>query len=82
MTMPDERTRAILYAREFLLKLSSPYFKDGFKKIPAVIRQEARMILRHFPNWIDLMYVEQMIDTETARQYGERQERQVENERV
>jgi len=70
MTLPDERTRAILSAREFLVKLSSPYLKDGFKKIPSAVRQEARMILRHFPNWVDLTTPEKALDAETAEAFG------------
>jgi hypothetical protein len=75
MTLPDERTLAILYTREFLIKLSSPYLKDGFKKIPMPVRQEARALLRHFPNWVDLTDAEHMIDTEAANHYGELEEK-------
>lgn len=73
MTMSDERTRAVLYTREFLIKLSSPYLKDGFKKIPTAVRQEARALLRHFPNWVDI--IEQDFDGEAALQYGKEEEK-------
>lgn len=70
MTLPDERTRAILSAREFLVKLSSPYLKDGFKKIPTAVRQEARSILRHFPNWVDLTDPDRALDVDAAEAFG------------
>lgn len=49
MTMPDERTRAVLEARKFLLRLSSAYIPDGIKGVRSEVRQEARRILRHYP---------------------------------
>ena len=43
MTMPTERTRSIIQAREFLVDLS----RD--KTLPEVVRTEARRLLRHYP---------------------------------
>lgn len=54
MTMPDERTRSVLYARRFLLRIANSRTEGGFKKIPSSVREEARAILRHFPFWFDL----------------------------
>lgn len=70
MTLPAERTRAILSAREFLIRLSSPYLKNGCKKIPMAVRAEARNILRHFPNWVDLTNPE-ALDGQAAESFGE-----------
>lgn len=70
MTLPDERTRAILSVREFLIRLSSPYLKDGYKKIPAHVRQEARALLRHFPNWIDLTDPQRNLAPDAAEAFG------------
>lgn len=53
--MPCERTRAVLSAREFLLRLCSAYAPNGIKGIPAVVRQEARSVLRHFPIAFDIV---------------------------
>jgi hypothetical protein len=53
MTMPCERTRAVIRASQFLARLSSPY-GGGIKGIPRAVRQEARAILRHYPMWFDL----------------------------
>jgi hypothetical protein len=76
MTLPNERTYAILRAREFLTRLSSPYLPDGIKKIPKSVRAEARAVLRHFPNWVDLLDPERSLEPEAANEYGERQEKE------
>ena len=44
MTMPSERTRAIIQTREFLVDLS----RD--KTLPEAVRTEARRLLRHYPS--------------------------------
>lgn len=52
MTLKDERTRAIRYAKEFLRELLDP------KQTPRVsldIRRRARAILKHYPSDLDLM---------------------------
>lgn len=50
MTLPNERTRAVIWAADFLRRLVSPFNKDGIKKVPRAVRQEALVILRHFPH--------------------------------
>jgi hypothetical protein len=54
MTLPDQRTRAFLRAREFLLRLCSPYPPNGIKDIRSEVRKEALDVLRHFPFPADL----------------------------
>lgn len=49
MTLPDQRTRAVIWAQSFLRRLGNAYAEDGVKKIPSSVRKEARAILRHFP---------------------------------
>lgn len=44
MTMPSERTRAIIQTREFLVDLS----RD--QALPEALRTEARRLLRHYPS--------------------------------
>ena len=56
MTLPYERTRAVNNAREFLLRLASPYADGGYKKIPLAVRQAALRLLRHYPSVVDLRY--------------------------
>jgi hypothetical protein len=50
MTMPDERSRAILQAREFLVRLAH----GGVRSVPSHVRNEALRLLRHFPNENDV----------------------------
>lgn len=54
MTLPNERTRAVMQVRAFLIRLSSPYVEDGIKGIRKEVREEARRLLRHYPARYDL----------------------------
>lgn len=53
MTLPYQRTNAVLEAKKFLRRLASPY-NGGIKGIKGEVRNEARAILRHYPEWFDL----------------------------
>lgn len=44
MTMPNERTRAVIQTGEFLLELSQD------SSLPERIRRDAKFLLRHYPN--------------------------------
>lgn len=59
----------MLWAGEFIRRLCSPYGKDGIKKIPKEVREEARCILRHFPLPGDLMYANTAFDAEAVTQF-------------
>lgn len=48
MTMPDERTRALIWAGGFLIEVA------GDKRLPADIRRSAVVIARHFPTIEDV----------------------------
>ncbi|WP_230697892.1 BPSL0761 family protein [Pseudomonas sp. SST3] len=48
MTMPNERTRAVIQTREFLVELS----RDS--ALPDKIRKDAKFLLRHFPSTSDM----------------------------
>ncbi|POP63750.1 BPSL0761 family protein [Pseudomonas syringae] len=48
MTMPHERTRAVLQTRDFLMELS----RD--KSLPEKIQHDAKFLLRHYPLKTDL----------------------------
>ena len=69
MTLPSERTRAVIRARDFLLRLCSPY-GGGVKRVPAQVRQEARRLLRHYPGWYDLGRAD-AFDADAAREEGD-----------
>ncbi len=47
MTMPSERTRAVLSTRRFLEELCSG---EDFLNLPKDVRETARQLLRHYPD--------------------------------
>lgn len=47
MTTPDERSRALLQTRQFLVKLCKSGCAPG---APDIVRREARRLLRHYPD--------------------------------
>ena len=51
MTLPDERYRALKFAKEFLEDLTSV---QKTPRVSASIRGQARNVLRHFPTSYDL----------------------------
>ena len=52
MTLPDERFRAVNWAREFLQGIA--YDKERYPRVSKNIRGEAKSILRHFPSSWDM----------------------------
>lgn len=53
MTLPAERTRAVIMTARFLDRLATPY-DGGFKRVPQEVREIARRLRRHYPHWFDL----------------------------
>lgn len=51
MTLPDERYRAVVQTRRFLLDLCNPQHTPGVSKL---IRDTARAMLRHYPSDWDM----------------------------
>jgi hypothetical protein len=51
MTLPDERYRAVLQTRRFLLDLCNAQHTP---RVPKIIRETARSMLRHYPNDWDM----------------------------
>lgn len=49
MTMPSERTRAVIQTHDFLLEIS----RDG--SLPDRVRRDARFLLRHYPSRTDML---------------------------
>ena len=50
MTLPDERYRAVKHAALFLSRLAG----GEYPRVPKAVRDEARSILRHYPNDYDM----------------------------
>jgi hypothetical protein len=69
MTMPNERTRAVLRTREFLQRLASPYVEGGIKKVPAEVRKEALRLLKHYPFPYDLRTADTSFDGSEALRF-------------
>lgn len=51
MTLPDERYRAVIQTRRFLLDLCNPKHTPRVSKI---VRQTAQAMLRHYPSDWDM----------------------------
>ena len=47
MTLPDERYRAVIQTRRFLLDLCN---SEHTPRVPKLVRETARSMLRHYPN--------------------------------
>ncbi len=51
MTLPDERYRAVVMTRRFLLDLCNPQHTP---RVPKLIRDTAKSMLRHYPTDYDM----------------------------
>jgi len=51
MTLPDERYRAVIQTRKFLIDLCNPQHTP---RVPKLIREHARSMLRHYPSDWDM----------------------------
>jgi hypothetical protein len=58
MTLPDERYRAVIQAKKFLLDLCNP---AKTPRVPKQIRQQAHSLLRHYPSDWDMQRVSDAI---------------------
>jgi hypothetical protein len=59
MTVPMERTNAVVETEKFLLDLLDP---KKTPKIPKVIRQRAGSLLRHYPREHEMTHVATQLD--------------------
>ena len=55
MTLPIERTNAVLRTEKFLCSLLDP---KQTPRVPKSIRQEAGRLLRHYPSRYNMIYIE------------------------
>ena len=55
MTMPFERTNAVLNVERFLMDLRNP---KKYPRIPSEVRKEASRLLKHYPTQFDMMEIE------------------------
>jgi len=54
MTLPIERTNAVLNTEKFLLKLCIP---NQSPRVPKAIREEARRLLKHYPSKYNMKHI-------------------------
>lgn len=73
MTLPYERTRAVIRAREFLERLMLPPRAGGIGDISGDVRREARWILRHYPHPFEICR-EDSFDPAAVEEHVERME--------
>jgi hypothetical protein len=56
VTLPDERYRAVKHTEQFLQRLAG----GEYPRVPKAVREEARRLLRHYPNNWDMQRVTQV----------------------
>lgn len=61
MTMPNERTRALIQTRDFLLELGQDQALDES------IRRHARQLLRHYPSPYEILLAGKLEERRTDR---------------
>ena len=52
MTIPSERTQAVLRVERFLMDLRNP---KKYPRVPKSVREEASRLLKHYPSQFDMM---------------------------
>lgn len=63
MTLPYERTRAVIRTEEFLKDLTDP---KKTPRLPKTIRHQAYSLLRHYPNRYDMEIISMREDKNDA----------------
>jgi hypothetical protein len=69
MTIPAERTRAVLHTERFLLDLCNP---KKTPRVPKQIREEARRLLKHYPTQFSMMYIDESFEPLKEINYEQR----------
>ena len=54
MTLPIERTNAVLRTERFLIDLRNP---KKYPRVPKAVREEAHRLLRHYPSKYNMKYI-------------------------
>jgi hypothetical protein len=71
MTLPDERYRALKQGKKLLEELCDP---GKTPRVPAIVRDRARGVLRHYPNDYELEEMARnspnLLDTEAFSVYN------------
>jgi len=59
MTLPIERTNAVLRVERFLMDLRDP---KKYPRVPRAVREEAQRLLRHYPSQYNMKYIEESFE--------------------
>jgi hypothetical protein len=54
MTLPIERTNAVLNVERFLIDLRDP---KKYPRVPKAVREEASRLLKHYPSKYNMAYI-------------------------
>lgn len=68
MTLPIERTNAVLNAEQFLMDLRDP---KKYPRVPSQVRQQASSLLKHYPRKFDMMNPAESFEAIKEWSYGE-----------
>ena len=66
MTLPIERTQAVLQVERFLLDLRDP---KKYPRVPKAVREEASRLLRHYPSKYHMEYIDESFEPVEAIDY-------------
>ena len=66
MTMPSERTQAVLRTERFLLALRDP---KKYPRVPKAVREEASRLLRHYPSKYHMEHIDESFEPLEAIDY-------------
>lgn len=64
MTLPDERYRAMRCGYQFLMELCN---SEATPKVPKVVRERARSILKHYPGQYHFEMIAEALPTEFSK---------------
>ena len=59
MTLPIERTNAVLNVERFLMDLRDP---KKYPRVPSEVRKEASRLLKHYPTQYSMMYIDESFE--------------------
>lgn len=66
MTLPIERTQAVLRVERFLLDLRDP---KKYPRVPKAVREEASRLLRHYPSQFHMEYIDESFEPLESIEY-------------
>ena len=59
MTLPAERTQAVVNVERFLMDLRNPM---KYPRVPSEVREEANRLLKHYPTQYDMAFIKERFE--------------------